>query len=119
MSRFFGLYAAWTLLLAFIFAAPYTLLLCRLPMNASEWVVAAIEALNYSVQTVTTVGYGNWSPADSPCDKHEKFQIPLTSVTLSGLQGMKAVSVVFMAVGAVFFGITVGFAVEWIKSVSP
>ncbi len=75
-------------------------------------VAALIDALNYSVQTVTTVGYGNWVSSDPPCDVPMEFYIPLGDVKVSGVLLMKLVSLPFMLVGAGVFAVTIGLVVE-------
>ena len=92
------------------FGAPYLLFMCQ-----KVDVAALIDALNYSVQTITTVGYGNWVSSDPPCNVLMEFSIPLTGVKVSGVLLMKLVSIPFMLVGAGVFAVTIGLVVEWIK----
>ena len=58
-----------------------------------------IEAFNYSLQTITTVGYGNWVPA-SWDTSNEELQTRILYV--------KAISVPFMLVGGSLFAVLVG-----------
>src|SRR5262249_424375 len=58
---------------------------------------AVIEALNFSVQTVTTVGYGNWDNGLANDATHD-------GVTLKRL---KLLSIPTMLVGALLFGLVV------------
>lgn len=57
---------------------------------------SVVEAANYSVQTVTTVGYGNWVPPGVPEDD------PRILI-------MKLISVPFMLSGPLLFGTVVAF----------
>ena len=115
MRRLVRRYALWTVSLVVISAVPYVLLMCPLT-DAHGIAVAMIEAFNYSVQTVTTVGYGNWAPADAACGSPVTVAIPFTAWSFSGLLALKFISIFFMLAGAGVFAITVGLAVEWIKS---
>lgn len=54
---------------------------------------AIIEALNFSVQTVTTVGYGNWDTG--------------LSANAPELRWLKIISIPTMLVGALLFGLVV------------
>ena len=58
-----------------------------------------IEALNYSLQTITTVGYGNWVPAAWDTSR-EELQTRILYV--------KAISVPFMLVGGSLFAVLIG-----------
>ncbi len=58
-----------------------------------------IETLNYSLQTITTVGYGNWVPAG-----WDVKQTDLQNCILY----VKAISVPFMIVGGALFAILIG-----------
>jgi len=58
-----------------------------------------IEAFNYSLQTITTVGYGNWVPASWDTSK-EELQTRILYV--------KAISVPFMLVGGSLFAVLIG-----------
>lgn len=57
------------------------------------------EALNYSVQTITTVGYGNWVPSSWDMDNGELRKRILY---------VKALSVPFMLVGGALFAVLIG-----------
>jgi hypothetical protein len=61
---------------------------------------SVIESLNYSVQTVTTVGYGDWIPKSMP---H----------TDPRLLAMRTFSIFLMLSGAAFFGIFIGVLTTW------
>jgi hypothetical protein len=65
-----------------------------------------IEGLNYSVQTVTTVGYGNW---------------PLTDVkpTLEQFRNLRICTIFLMPVGASLFAMTIGMVTTWLQSLKP
>ena len=41
---------------------------------------AVVEALNFSVQTVTTVGYGNWKPAEVDEKAPRVFWVKVISI---------------------------------------
>lgn len=56
---------------------------------------SVIEGLNYSVQTVTTVGYGNWVPPGITEDDNR-------------ILTLKLVSVPFMLIGATTFSVLIG-----------
>jgi Trk-type K+ transport system membrane component len=56
-----------------------------------------VEGLNFSVQTVTTVGYGNWEPVGLEAWKR---------------LWLKALSIPLMVVGALFFALLVSELVE-------
>ncbi len=59
-----------------------------------------IETLNYSFQTITTVGYGNWVPAGWDVIKQTDLQNRILYV--------KAISVPFMIVGGALFAVLIG-----------
>ena len=121
MRRLLSRYALLTLVLVLVFSVPYVAFMCEYPLRSfGSRVTSVIEAMNYSVQTVTTIGYGNWVSDVPPC-RGRPVRIPLGSggVTVPGVLLMKAASVPFMAVGAVFFAITIGLAVELIKLPAP
>lgn len=62
-----------------------------------------MEALNFSVQTVTTVGYSNWMPAGvSPGDPRVFW--------------VKVISLPTMLAGAALFTITIAILVEMFKA---
>jgi hypothetical protein len=122
MTRLLRLYAALTLILVLSFSVPYIAFVCQRPAASVEsGITAAIEALNYSVQTITTVGYGNWLSEGPPCHGKVDVWIPLgaTWASVPGVLLMKLVSVPFMLVGAGIFAVTIGLAVEWIKLAAP
>lgn len=121
MKRLIRRYVLLTLVLLLVFSVPYAGLICQPPANLRSGIAVAIEALNYSVQTVTTIGYGNWS-SDSPCDGRVKITIPFVGDAgkhVSGIRLLKLISAIFMLVGAGIFAITLGLAVEWIKQRTP
>jgi len=61
---------------------------------------SSIEAANYALQTITTVGYGNWVPASWDPVNDKELQNRILYV--------KAVSVPFMLVGGSLFAVLVG-----------
>jgi hypothetical protein len=66
---------------------------------------SVIEALNYSAQTVTSVGYGNWVPTqwkEADAGFHHRILI------------MKAISVPFCLLGAGFFAFAVGVLTNYV-----
>ena len=80
---------------AFLFTAAYHWLMFGPSVSAES----LIEALNYSLQTITTVGYGNWVPASWDTSKQE-LQTRILYV--------KAISVPFMLVGGSVFAVLIG-----------
>lgn len=80
---------------AFLFTAAYHWLM----FGPHITVESLIEALNYSLQTITTVGYGNWVPASWDISK-EELQTRILYV--------KAISVPFMLVGGLLFAVLIG-----------
>lgn len=58
-----------------------------------------IETLNYAIQTITTVGYGNWVPTGWDINNIE-IQNQILYV--------KAISVPFMLVGGALFAVLIG-----------
>ena len=92
------------LLLAFVcFGAAYTFIQVMYDGYVSQETV--IEALNYSVQTITSVGYGNWEqPAVQPL-------VPMPRHEQRVLR-MRAYSIVFMLIGAATYTATVGAAIS-------
>ena len=58
-----------------------------------------IETSNYSLQTITTVGYGNWVPAG--------WDINETDLQ-NRILYVKAISVPFMLVGGALFAVLIG-----------
>ena len=111
-------YALYTSVLILVFSVPYVAFMCQYPLSSiGSSVASGIEALNYSVQTVTTIGYGNWVSDTAPCNGRQ-VQLPFGS-SVPGVLVMKAVSVFFMMVGAIFFAVTIGLAVELIKLRAP
>ncbi len=58
-----------------------------------------IEDLNYSLQTVTTVGYGNWVPAGWDLTQGE---------VQARILRVKALSIPFVLVGGSLFAVLVG-----------
>lgn len=65
------------------------------------------ETLNYALQTITTVGYGNWVPAG--------WTIQDTEIQRRILY-VKAISVPFMLVGGTLFAILVGIVSNFLSS---
>ena len=83
----------------FVFAVLSTAAYHWLMFGANVSLDSLIEALNYALQTITTVGYGNWVPASwDPHDKELQTRILY----------VKAVSVPFMLVGGSLFAVLVG-----------
>lgn len=80
---------------SFLFTAAYHWLMFGPNVTAES----LIEALNYSLQTITTVGYGNWVPAAWDTSK-EELQTRILYV--------KAISVPFMLVGGSLFAVLIG-----------
>jgi hypothetical protein len=86
-------------------------------MAAYHWVMFGasptqefvIEALNYAVQTVTTVGYGNWVPFGWKADDPD---------ILKRILYVKAISVPFMLVGGALFAVLVGIIANRLSRVS-
>ncbi|MGH7411546.1 MAG: ion channel [Candidatus Methylomirabilis sp.] len=64
---------------------------------------SVVEALNFSVQTVTTVGYGNWKPA--AVEEHD-----------ARVYWVKVISMPTMLAGAVAFGLLVSALFEATKT---
>lgn len=64
------------------------------------------EALNYSFQTITTVGYGNWVPVGWDASKPELQERILY---------VKAISVPFMLVGGSLFAIVIGIVANFLS----
>jgi len=58
-----------------------------------------IETLNYSFQTITTVGYGNWVPSG--------WDVKQTDLQ-NRILYVKAISVPFMLVGGALFAVLIG-----------
>ena len=79
----------------FIFTAAYHWLMFGPNITRDS----VIEALNYSLQTITTAGYGNWVPAGWDTSK-EELQTRIVHV--------KAISVPFMLVGGSLFAVLIG-----------
>jgi hypothetical protein len=65
-----------------------------------------IEGLNYSVQTVTTVGYGNW---------------PLANVRPTEFQfrTLRICTIALMAFGAALFTMVIGMVTTWLQGLRP
>ena len=80
---------------ALLFTAAYHWLMFGPHITAES----LIEAFNYSLQTITTVGYGNWVPASWDTSK-EELQTRILYV--------KAISVPFMLVGGSLFAVLIG-----------
>ena len=90
-------FVEWLVVLMVIFSAAYVIVM----FDGKPGPEGLIEALNYSAQTITTVGYGNWVPSWWDLDKPE-----LRSRVLR----MKLLSVPFALFGATFFGLAIGIA---------
>lgn len=63
---------------------------------------SVIEAANYSVQTVTTVGYGNWVPPGIPENDPRILMVKLLSLP-------------FMLSGPLLFGTTIGIVANFLS----
>ena len=61
---------------------------------------SVVEGLYFSVQTVTTVGYGNWQP--STANDAQVFWV-------------KVISIPTMLAGASLFAAAIAVAVEWAR----
>lgn len=83
------------LALGFVFGAAYHWVM----FGSDATPDALIETLNYSLQTITTVGYGNWVPAGWNLGDVE-IQHRILYV--------KALSVPFMLVGGGLFAVLIG-----------
>ena len=118
--RLTGTYAVWALTVLVIAAVAYRFFLCG---HAGDTVSAAsawVEAFSFSVQTMTTVGYGNWWPGMPPCDVGSgATALSGYEKATAGILVVKLLSIPFMLVGAFIFAITVALAsallVEWVK----
>ncbi len=66
----------------------------------------SIEAANYAVQTLTTVGYGNW---DGPLKAQHLPEAEEAKLMLR----MKAYSVLFMAIGGTLYVWVTGAVVNY------
>ena len=95
-------YVEWLIILFIIFSVAYIVVMFDGQVNQES----IIEALNYSAQTVTTVGYGNWVPT------HWNFQED--SRLHQRVLFMKLLSVPFSLIGAFVFSVTIGMATLWI-----
>jgi hypothetical protein len=84
----------------FVFAFLATAAYHWLMFGTSVSPESSIEASNYAVQTITTVGYGNWVPASWDPGNDKELQTRILYV--------KAVSVPFMLVGGSLFAVLVG-----------
>lgn len=62
---------------------------------------AIVDGLYFSVQTVTTVGYGDWKPLNMTLQDSQVFW-------------MKVVCIPTMIGGASLFAIAIGAAVQWL-----
>ena len=98
MRRHFGLVGGIALTLvvfSFVFgAAHHWVMFGSQPTHDS-----IIETLNYAIQTITTVGYGNWVPAGWDINDIESQDRILYA---------KAISIPFMLVGAGLFALLIG-----------
>lgn len=83
---------------AFLFTAAYHWLMFG-PNITVESLVEALNLTSPSLQTITTVGYGNWVPASWDISK-EELQTRILYV--------KAISVPFMLVGGSLFAVLIG-----------
>ena len=66
---------------------------------------ALIEGAYYSMQTITTVGYGNWVPTNLE-EKKDKIDAKILNI--------KLISVPFMFFGAALFATLVGLVVHFL-----
>lgn len=80
---------------SFVFGAAYHWVMFGLSPTRDS----LIETLNYSLQTITTVGYGNWVPAGWDI-KEAELQ--------SRILYVKAISVPFTLVGGALFAVLIG-----------
>ncbi len=64
--------------------------------------LSLVDGLYFSVQTVTTVGYGNWQPSSVSIDDGRVFWV-------------KVLSIPAMLSGASLFAAAVAVAVEWFR----
>jgi hypothetical protein len=71
-----------------------------------------IEAYHFSVQTVTTVGYGNWEPARL---KQWKFEKDVEARQQKALE-LKRLSVTIMSLGATAFALVIASVSELLFS---
>jgi Ion channel len=71
--------------------------------NGQVSIQTIIESLNYSVQTATTVGYGDWIPAGTHAGDPK-------------LVAVRAFSIFLMLGGATFFTVTVGVLTTWYQA---
>ena len=67
--------------------------------------ISLVEGAYYSIQTVTTVGYGNWT---------SDYAIMSTET----IHAMKAWSLLFMLSGATLFGFIIGVAANVVSKLS-
>ncbi len=70
-----------------------------------------IEAANYAIQTVATVGYGNWVPP-----KVERAAQQQDKDAQDKILSMKAYSLIFMLAGGALFAATVGVVTNWLST---
>jgi hypothetical protein len=66
---------------------------CRRPSRSRRDTAALVEALNFSIQTITTVGYGNWATGLADRDP--------------ALLMLKLISLPTMIVGPAVFGLAI------------
>lgn len=69
-----------------------------------------VEAANYAMQTVTTVGYGNWVPP-----RVEKAAQENDEKAQDKILRMKAYSIFFMFAGGALFAAAVGVITNWLS----
>jgi hypothetical protein len=65
-----------------------------------------VEGLNYSTQTVTTVGYGNWVPSQCRMDD---------PIVQRKILKMKSLSIPYMIFGVLYFTFGIGIIVNVIS----
>ena len=108
MARFIALVSFLIGLLG-VFSAAYLSVMFDWQIDSA----AVIESLNYSTQTITSVGYGNWVPTWwEPCDQTN----PAASCQPdfhSRILEMKRYSIMFTLLGAGYFAVVIGAFVNW------
>jgi hypothetical protein len=96
-----------------------SLLYIRIVFDSQHSLESWIEALSFSVQTVTTVGYGNWgvSNASSKCEVSLQLALlwPIQEAGDCRLVNVKMLSIALMLWGALLFAVTVAVMVEKIR----
>jgi hypothetical protein len=107
------------LALFFLFLFSFSEAYIQVMFDGRKDTASLIEALNYSAQTITTVGYGNWSPPQlKPCEPGVQLN-DCDPQFHSRLLRMKALSVPFMLVGAAYFAFAIGVLVNLLTPFFP